>query len=314
METEEEHNSPFDMIMNVMDHFNLNMIIGHVKEDTLDDMITEDEMVEVQQQETTTEMYTTTVQIIKETNDGETIHVVLPMSSNPWTTDKPSEEPEEPSEEPEKPSEEPEEMAEKPEEHSEEPEATTISEEPEVSSTTTTSTTTTTTTTTTSTTTTSTTEEESRSSRLNRIRQRLRNVIRAKSPALEAVDLINSRTTSRPSFKPNSNEEADKGDEEGNLEETKVNSLLDRRNELFKKRVRISRPPPVVLDSTENTKSEPEVAQALRSRFQRLRRPKETQEEVAEETLEESSITKKSKSVRCSILRRGCDEEAEDES
>ena len=313
METEEEHNSPFDMIMNVMDHFNLNMIIGHVKEDTLDDMITEDEMVEVQQQETTTEMYTTTVQIIKETNDGETIHVVLPMSSNPWTTDKPSEEPEEPSEEPEKPSEEPEEMAEKPEEHSEEPEATTISEEPEVSSTTTTSTTTTTTTTT-STTTTSTTEEESRSSRLNRIRQRLRNVIRAKSPALEAVDLINSRTTSRPSFKPNSNEEADKGDEEGNLEETKVNSLLDRRNELFKKRVRISRPPPVVLDSTENTKSEPEVAQALRSRFQRLRRPKETQEEVAEETLEESSITKKSKSVRCSILRRGCDEEAEDES
>merc|ERR1712226_1138112 len=213
-----------------------------------------------------------------------------------------------PSEEPEKPSEEPEEMAEKPEEHSEEPEATTISEEPEVSSTTTTSTTTT------RTTTTSTTEEESRSSRLNRIRQRLRNVIRAKSPALEAVDLINSRTTSRPSFKPNSNEEADKGDEEGNLEETKVNSLLDRRNELFKKRVRISRPPPVVLDSTENTKSEPEVAQALRSRFQRLRRPKETQEEVAEETLEESSITKKSKSVRCSILRRGCDEEAEDES
>ena len=46
METEEEHNSPFDMIMNVMDHFNLNMIIGHVKEDTLDDMITEDEMDE----------------------------------------------------------------------------------------------------------------------------------------------------------------------------------------------------------------------------------------------------------------------------
>ena len=45
METEEEHNSPFDMIMNVMDHFNLNMIIGHVKEDTVEDMITEDEMV-----------------------------------------------------------------------------------------------------------------------------------------------------------------------------------------------------------------------------------------------------------------------------
>ena len=148
--------------------------------------------------------------------------------------------------------------------------------------------------------------EEDRSSRLNRIRQRLRNVIRAKSQPNQ-VELINSRTTSRPSFKPNSNEEdADEVSEV--LEETKVNSLLDRRNQLFKKRVRINRPPPVVLDSTENTKSEPEVAQALRSRFQRLRKPK-TQEEVIEETPEESSITKKSKSVRCSILRRGCDEE-----
>ena len=290
------------MIMNVMDHFNLNMIIGHVKEDTVEDMITEDEMVEVQQQETTTEMYTTTIQVIKETNDGETIHVVLPMSSNPWTTDKPSEEePEKASEEPEKASEE----SEKPEEPEEEPEITTISEEPEVSTTTTTTSTTTTTTTTTTTSTTTITEED-RSSRLNRIRQRLRNVIRAKSQPNQ-VELINSRTTSRPSFKPNSNEEdADEVSEV--LEETKVNSLLDRRNQLFKKRVRINRPPPVVLDSTENTKSEPEVAQALRSRFQRLRKPK-TQEEVIEETPEESSITKKSKSVRCSILRRGCDEE-----
>ena len=312
---EEEHNSPFDMIMNVMDHFNLNMIIGHVKDDTVDEMIQMEEMVEVQ--ETTTEKVTptTTVQVIKEeTSDGETIHVVLPMSANPWTTEEPevgvigSVEAEEVKE------------------------VTTIRVEQEVqeASTTTTTTTTTTTETTTATTTsettttttaapTTTTEETrapkifetDRSSRLNRIRQRLRNPTRSKSTVESALELINSRTTVRPVFRPNSNENTNQGQEEG-LEETKVNSLLNRRNQLFKKRVRVSRPQPVVLpDSTEITsRPEPEVAQALRSRFQRLRRPKADPIEVAEKTPEESAETKKSKSVRCSILRRGCEDES----
>ena len=119
------------------------------------------------------------------------------------------------------------------------------------------------------------------------------------------------RTTSRPSFKPNSNEKSEESEDESDLENSKVSTLLDRRSQLFKSRVRLpSRQPVVVLDSEENS-SNTEVAQALRSRFQRLRRPKAEATEEAQETPEEDSITKKNESVRCKILKRGCDDENE---
>ena len=79
---------------------------------------------------------------------------------------------------------------------------------------------------------------------------------------------------------------------------------------MFKSRVRLpSRQPVVVLGSEENSKNS-EVAQVLRNRFQRLRRPKAEAAEEAQETPEEDSITK-NKSVRCTILKRGCDENDE---
>jgi len=353
---EEDRNSTFDMIMNVIDHFNLNMLMSQAHEEIQQEEETTIAPIEEEQFEASTLMpsessiHTTTVPFITEESEEETIHVVLPMGWNPddmimdgeKTTSTPQVG---------KDSSEEQETSPAPlEEESSLPVTTTAEPVEQTSTESQESSTSTTTRTTTSTTTSTTTTSEDRSpkafggTRLNRIRQRLRNPTLSSASPLEAVKLINSRLNKpeRPTFIPSSASKEDEEDqpvveasqdqdadedqasEVSSLEqqdsvedELKTNKLLDRRKELFKKRVRVQRPSAIEISEANKSSGLPvseDQPSVVRNRFSRLRRPSsEDESEALDSDPEASKVQSENvKSVRCKFFKgRGCDNSSE---
>ena len=171
----------------------------------------------------------------------------------------------------------------------------------------------------------------------NRIRQRLRSQFTGSTSATKALEILNTRARSEQKEQKEKAEDTEveveaeegSGGEEFELSpkvkkdrmKLNVTKLVDRRNELFKKRVPITHPPPVKEDSTVSTESAPAAAAAKPIFRNPSRRPfkfSSTAEAVipseltATETVSTpspDSDSAKPKSVRCRLFRRACTDE-----
>jgi hypothetical protein len=179
----------------------------------------------------------------------------------------------------------------------------------------------------------------------NRIRQRLRSQFTGSTSATKALEILNTRAKSEQKEQKEQKEKAEdaaeveveaeegSGDEEQDdktspkikKDRTKLNvpKLVDRRNELFKKRVPITHSPLVDSTAAASTESAPAVAAAKPIFRNPSRRPfKLTQKadeavipseltatESVSSTPSPDSDSAKPKSVRCRLFRRACTDE-----